>query len=104
MQQGNAAWTCSKNIKERHAGCVYMYIYTFFYTYMDIYAYMYIYLYVVKNFVSFRFAKSFDKISPKRNETWPGQNEISEKFRFVTKQKKSISGKPYDTVEGIKGR
>jgi hypothetical protein len=75
---------------------VYVCTYTrFFYTYMDIYAYMYIYLYVVKNFVSFRFAKYFDKTSPKRNETWPGQNEISEKFCFVTKQKKSISGKPY---------
>jgi hypothetical protein len=58
---------------------------------MDIYAFTVCTLLICsKNSFRFFFAEFFDKISPKRNETWPWQNEISAKFReisFVTKQR-----------------
>jgi hypothetical protein len=95
MQHGHAVWTCGMDMQNGHAAWTFdmdMYtflytdtythtVYTFFHTYMDVYAYMYIYLYAVK--ISFRYAEFFDEISPKRNETWPWQNEISEKFRDI---------------------
>jgi hypothetical protein len=80
MQHGYAVWTCG--------------MYTYVHIQVD--AYMYVYILICsKKVVLFRFAALFDEISLKRNETWPWQKEISAKFRFVTKQKKSISGKPY---------
>jgi hypothetical protein len=60
---------------------------------------MYMYILICsKNLVPFRFAEFFDKILPKQHETWPWQMKSRRNFatfHFVTKQKKSISGKPY---------
>ncbi len=94
MRHGHATWACSREMRHEHATCtcikdinkrhaawtfrmhMYLHIHVFSHIHGHICIYVYILIYST-NLVSFRFAEFFDEILPKRNVTWPWQNEIS---------------------------
>ncbi len=101
MQNGHSEWTCGMDIRHGHVN---MYVHIQVRT-CTLFSHIHIYIYTCMGInrcvlkILFRFVSPNFLTKFRQNETKHGLSKIkfrrnSAKFRFVTKQKKSISGKP----------